>query len=123
MLQLLTDYLHGVSFHKGCYLGQELTARTHHTGVIRKRIVPLSLSDEAPQSLTDNLEEVNVVTEAGKKVGKIKRIQGRVGLGLLRLKETFEAEKLTVDGITVKALKPGWWPSDKDDNSVAHQKH
>lgn len=34
------DYLHGISFHKGCYLGQELTARTHHTGVVRKRIMP-----------------------------------------------------------------------------------
>lgn len=36
------DYLHGVSFHKGCYLGQELTARTHHTGVVRKRIMPFT---------------------------------------------------------------------------------
>lgn len=35
------DYLHGISFHKGCYLGQEFTARTYHTGVIRKRIMPL----------------------------------------------------------------------------------
>ena len=34
----------GVSFHKGCYLGQELTARTFHTGVTRKRIVPVKLS-------------------------------------------------------------------------------
>ena len=29
---------------QGCYLGQELTARTHHTGVIRKRIMPLIMS-------------------------------------------------------------------------------
>ncbi len=37
--------LHGVSFNKGCYLGQELTARSHHTGVIRKRLMPLQLED------------------------------------------------------------------------------
>lgn len=32
--------LNAVSFEKGCYVGQELTARTHHRGVVRKRIVP-----------------------------------------------------------------------------------
>lgn len=37
------DIMNGVDFRKGCYLGQELTARTHHTGVVRKRIVPVSL--------------------------------------------------------------------------------
>jgi transferase CAF17, mitochondrial len=35
------EFLNAVSFHKGCYLGQELTARVQHTGVLRKRIVPL----------------------------------------------------------------------------------
>ena len=32
-----------VSFDKGCYVGQELTARTHHTGMVRKRVMPVSL--------------------------------------------------------------------------------
>lgn len=39
------DLMHGVDFRKGCYIGQELTARTHHTGVIRKRVVPISLAN------------------------------------------------------------------------------
>lgn len=34
------DALNGISFSKGCYIGQELTARTHFQGVIRKRIIP-----------------------------------------------------------------------------------
>ena len=35
------ELLNGVSFAKGCYLGQELTARTHFRGVVRKRLVPV----------------------------------------------------------------------------------
>jgi folate-binding protein YgfZ len=34
------EWLNGVSFAKGCYLGQELTARTHFQGMIRKRMLP-----------------------------------------------------------------------------------
>lgn len=33
------DLLNGVDFEKGCYLGQELIIRTHHSGVVRKRCV------------------------------------------------------------------------------------
>lgn len=40
------DYLNGVDFKKGCYVGQELTARTHHRGVVRKRGVGLRLFRE-----------------------------------------------------------------------------
>jgi folate-binding protein YgfZ len=38
-----------VDFRKGCYVGQELTIRTYHTGVVRKRIVPVQIynKDEA----------------------------------------------------------------------------
>lgn len=35
------ELMHGVSFTKGCYLGQELTARTHFRGVVRKRLLPV----------------------------------------------------------------------------------
>jgi folate-binding Fe-S cluster repair protein YgfZ len=47
-------FLGVVDFRKGCYVGQELTVRTYHTGVVRKRIMPVSLtlapSQENPQS-------------------------------------------------------------------------
>lgn len=39
------EFLNAVSFQKGCYLGQELTARVQYTGAIRKRIMPIFLMD------------------------------------------------------------------------------
>lgn len=50
-LECNMDMMRGVDFRKGCYVGQELTIRTHHTGVVRKRIVPVQLyANSAPQS-------------------------------------------------------------------------
>lgn len=44
------EQLHGVAFDKGCYVGQELVARTHFKGVLRKRVFPVALfaREEAP---------------------------------------------------------------------------
>lgn len=39
------EFLNAVSFQKGCYLGQELTARVQYTGAIRKRVMPVMLTD------------------------------------------------------------------------------
>jgi folate-binding protein YgfZ len=43
------EFLNAVSFRKGCYLGQELTARVQHTGAIRKRIMPVILTSTKMQ--------------------------------------------------------------------------
>ncbi|ETO24828.1 hypothetical protein RFI_12328 [Reticulomyxa filosa] len=40
ILECNFNFINGVSFNKGCYVGQELIARTHHRGTIRKRIYP-----------------------------------------------------------------------------------
>lgn len=39
------EFLNAVSFQKGCYLGQELTARVQFTGAVRKRILPLMMTN------------------------------------------------------------------------------
>lgn len=43
-LELNLDWMSGVVFDKGCYLGQELTARTHFRGLLRKRCFPVLLT-------------------------------------------------------------------------------
>lgn len=45
-LEYNLDALNAISFDKGCYVGQELIARTHHRGVVRKRIMPLHFVKE-----------------------------------------------------------------------------
>jgi folate-binding protein YgfZ len=48
------DMMNGIEFHKGCYVGQELTIRTKHRGVVRKRILPCVIYDKRkapPQTL------------------------------------------------------------------------
>jgi folate-binding protein YgfZ len=45
------DVMGGVDFHKGCYVGQELTIRTKHRGVVRKRILPCLLYGEGAEDV------------------------------------------------------------------------
>lgn len=109
-LEYNCDYLHGVSFHKGCYIGQELTARTHHTGVIRKRILPIRF-DSLPTTTVDY--DTPILNQAGRSVGKIRQTQGRSGLALIRLKEAFAAESLSCNSVPVTVWRPVWWPQEK----------
>jgi len=104
-------WLNGVSFNKGCYIGQELVARTHHVGVIRKRIMPIVFSSD----INENICGKSVVNEKEKSVGKVIGHSGNVGVGLLRLKEVDAATNLSVNVgngfLSVSYVKPDWWPS------------
>ena len=52
-LEYNLDALNGVSFSKGCYLGQELTAMTHFRGTIRKRLMPCRILGDCQGGLGD----------------------------------------------------------------------
>ncbi|CAG7828546.1 unnamed protein product [Allacma fusca] len=104
------DYLHGISFQKGCYIGQELTARTHHTGVIRKRLMPLSLPSSSSIATDVDISSLKVTDPGGKNVGKVRGISGSKGLFLGRIEEVLNAAELRLGNEVVTVAKPNWWP-------------
>ncbi len=78
VLEYNVDELNGVSWNKGCYMGQELMARTHHTGVIRKRLLPITL-----EAGTLNVGDEVYLND--QKIGTLKGVATGVALALIRL--------------------------------------
>ncbi|KAI0376856.1 Aminomethyltransferase folate-binding domain-containing protein [Hypomontagnella monticulosa] len=59
------DVMGGIDFRKGCYVGQELTIRTRHRGVVRKRILPCLLYPSTTESAPQQLEYKPYINEEG----------------------------------------------------------
>lgn len=102
------DIMNGIDFHKGCYVGQELTIRTKHRGVVRKRILPCVIydkkraapaslqyqsgeeeQDHGPESLTADMiprdTSIGRFGKKGRSAGKWLKGVGNIGLALCRL--------------------------------------
>ncbi|KOC64667.1 Putative transferase CAF17, mitochondrial [Habropoda laboriosa] len=118
-LEVNCDYMHGVSFHKGCYIGQELTARTYHTGVVRKRLMPL-LFDKVPNKSFSYDDKI--INESGTAVGKFRGIEKVYGLGLMRIVESLNAQSLSLLNVKLKVSKPSWWPQESQIESASASK-
>lgn len=72
------DELDGVDWQKGCYVGQELTARTKYRGLVKRRLMPVRIEGSAPAA-GDPLEY------NGKNAGEMRSAVGDRGLALIRL--------------------------------------
>ena len=93
-LECNLDLLKAFSWDKGCYLGQELTARTKYRGLVRKRLFPVRIQG----SVNPNDPLLN---QEGKKVGTLHSSQGSLGMAMIRLEAmsqgstTFVTERST----------------------------
>lgn len=100
-LEAHMDVLHAISWDKGCYIGQELTARTHYQGLVRKKLFPVelafSISKEGPLSLTN---------QEGEEVGTLYSRSGHHGIALLRLSAI--ENPFYTEGVEGKAVVPIW---------------
>ena len=88
------DELGGLDWDKGCYLGQELTARTRYRGLIRKRLLPVRFEGAPPQPGTDVMRD-------GKPVGVVRSVASHLALVLLRLEALEPGDSELVAGATM----------------------
>lgn len=78
------DQAHGLSFKKGCYIGQEVVSRMHHRKTARRRILIAKAQSPLPPSGT-------IITAEDKPVGTIGTIQDKQGLALVRIDRVKQA--------------------------------
>jgi folate-binding protein YgfZ len=95
------DELAGVDWDKGCYMGQELTARTHYRALIKKRLVPVRIEGPPPAPGTPVLageSEVGVMRSAG----------DGAGLALLKIEVLSATAALRAGEARIEPRKPFW---------------
>lgn len=107
LLEANFEELNGVSFTKGCYVGQELTARTKHRGTIRKRLFRVDFDPGVAPPLPDS-----PVLLGDRDAGTMRSAVAGTGIALLRLEEVEKAagegRPLTVGGVAVTPVKPAF---------------
>ena len=92
--------LNGVSFTKGCYVGQENTARMHHRDKLRRLVLPFAV--EAP------VNDPQLRDGEGRSVGTVRGdVQDGVALVHVRL-EAAHHPGLMMDGQPARLMLPGW---------------
>jgi folate-binding protein YgfZ len=101
LLEAGFDELNGVDWQKGCYVGQELTARTKYRGLIKKRLFPVRIDGPAPPPGT-------MVTAEGRDAGEVRSSRDGIGLALLRLDAVEASDSLSADGAAITPLRPDW---------------
>lgn len=78
LLEAGFDELAGVSWSKGCYMGQELTARTKYRGLVKRRLIPVTVEGPLPPHGTPVLRN-------GVEVGTMRSGRDGIGLASVRL--------------------------------------
>ncbi len=99
------DELHGVDWDKGCYIGQEITARTHYRGLVKKRLVPVAVDGPLPAAGTKVMQD-------GREAGIMRSGRGGAALALLRIDAVERAgageAKLTAGEARLEPKLPAW---------------
>ena len=101
LLEAGFDELHGISWSKGCYMGQELTARTKYRGLVKRRLVPVTGTGPAPEPGTP-------VTRGPLELGTIRSARDGAGLAVLRLDALRGDAPLLCGEAVLRPWIPSW---------------
>jgi hypothetical protein len=96
LLEFNLDQLNAIDFQKGCYIGQELTARTKYRAVLKRKAQPVRLAGPVPPPGTPILAN-------GKEAGEVRSAVPGLALALIRL-DADPAHEWTADGTRVTRL-------------------
>lgn len=98
------EELHGVAFDKGCYVGQELTARMKHRSTARKRLMPVDADGAALPAAGSG------ITAGDREIGTLMSVYHDRGFALVRLDRLAEATEMVFNaaGIPVRIVRPAW---------------
>lgn len=80
------DELGGIDWKKGCFIGQELTARMRYRGLVKRRLIPVTFNGPAPQPGSE-------ITQGDKVIGELRSQDEQGAIALLRL-EALDQEKI-----------------------------
>ncbi|MFN4276768.1 MAG: YgfZ/GcvT domain-containing protein [Ferrovibrio sp.] len=101
------EALHGVDFRKGCYIGQELTARTKYRGLVKKQLHIVQTENGAVLPPAGTLVMLD-----GAEAGELRSSLNGTGLALLRLeavaKAQSEGKKLEAGGLALRVRRPDY---------------
>jgi len=95
------EELNGVDWQKGCYMGQELTARTKYRGLVKKRLMPVRIDGDAPAEMSE-------IQSNGRNAGTIFSIEGNHALALIRLDALKKEAPLEASGAVLHPEIPDW---------------
>jgi folate-binding protein YgfZ len=79
------DLFNGVSFTKGCFVGQEVVARMQNKTVIRKRVVKITGTGPLASGADVNLGDIAI--------GRVGTVDGTHGLAMVRLDRVLDARQ------------------------------